>query len=77
MVGPLVILPVGPAAATTKVEEMLMEQTLMTGPLGGCAGARERPPPYAEDVDGDTRPLLEGPDLIYCPNMHWYLQQVV
>jgi hypothetical protein len=46
------VLPVGPTAAITEVEEALMEQTSMAPPLGGNAGARERPPSYAIDVDG-------------------------
>jgi hypothetical protein len=46
------VLSMGLTVATTL--EMLTEQASMAGPLEGDAGARERPPPYVEDVNGEA-----------------------
>jgi hypothetical protein len=55
MAGPLGVLPAGPAAVTTEVEEDIDGSPPWKGGAAGgcCRWVRQRPPPkFEEDVDG-------------------------
>jgi hypothetical protein len=68
--------PLGGATDGADSSHHLVNEDFDGAPLKGIVGARERPPPYAEEHQWWQQAPSRGRDPICCPNTHWFVQGI-